>query len=349
MKNNFMNIMKISIIVSMGLFVFSGQCCAESENAVYQETNVKDTVQIPDDDVSNMATAAETHLDSETDEKMTESHDNGLEEEAFRQWIAGNLESSFGVCEKGSFSSENSRETYGWCQQQGVVNSYCADFNGNGQKECLTIYLDNSDEGDISCKDLHLAVLTAGDSGIKKFHDVVLQRMDSTAAVDLRVYIVESNGLKYIVLQRFIPFNGCAEDIFVFHITKRGRMCLDNWIQDPGYTSATALLRVGLTGIVDNLKWNEDIKKIILYEVDIDAYCAGQPMYGEIMNNVLEEYGISVSVSETMQGYKMWLFDEKNNMKKILHIYCDHESQGDMWKYNYTISDGEKTDLVESF
>ncbi|EET58985.1 hypothetical protein BRYFOR_09091 [Marvinbryantia formatexigens DSM 14469] len=263
--------------------------------------------------------------------------DSDFDSIAFYQtWVQEHMEKTLGICETGTFTRTMPGAMPGWCEQSGIITSYCADFNDNGREECLVIYLQEESNG----KMLHLTALSVDEAGEVRQQDIRIVGIDINLGNDTRIYVTKGKAGGDIIVQNFHTLNGCADNIYIFEITSDGAFFLKSWILDPGESPGIILcskwaLEEG-AGMLCDAEW-EGWQTTLLYENDATADCAEDSAYGDCLNEALGVYDLHASVSETMFGRSMWLLDEKEKMLKLAQIYGKFGSDAGEYRYDYGI------------
>lgn len=234
-----------------------------------------------------------------------------LAADSYKTYIKKTLQQELGVAKTNKIlSSKRSPSPYnggkGWCDTKGMITAYEQDFNGDGKKELLVLYLKGRKVYDMKRKSLRMAVYAEKDGEIVKCDDIALNNaIDGGFGTYTSVFLHKYKGETDIVLQSCRQYQVVSGEWWVLAVDRDNRFCVKTAVCDPGYTTGVGLYRYASTYGAGELADADYYRTgTRLYESDYSDSKRGQngSAYQKALKKELKKYGLSINKKAMAMG-----------------------------------------------
>ncbi|MCD7765287.1 MAG: hypothetical protein LUH53_02040 [Lachnospiraceae bacterium] len=259
----------------------------------------------------------------------------------YTNYINKTLAKTYGVASTGtSTRTFSASSNLSWCKTSGVLSVYAADFNNDGTKECVALYITSDSQNGTAGNYLRMATYVTKNGKIKKKQDIALCSFGAKWSVsDIRVYVKTYNKKKYIVIQDFYAVDGRGCTTYILGMTSSGTMQLKLGLYDL-YADGLTLSRISssVNNLCKELKYK---KTTTLYSSATGSLRNAK--YSSALKKQLKKYGLTLNYKKTYySNYKDWLIKQTSSNKLLCSIKAKGGFSGTNY-YKFTVSISDKT------
>ena len=218
-----------------------------------------------------------------------------------------------------------------WCDKEGVLGAYVEDFNQDGIRECLMIYVAKNKAEDTSAgqHSIHVAVLGANGDTVKICYDMYLGSVDHfLASCDYRFYLKKMNDQLYIISNMISFFNGSTYGFTVFHVDSNNKIDIDLYMEggtEGGEAYLIKEINPNASTREENI-WDREFVSMLDNEFPIYASYEESSVIEEIYERELSPFGTHISLQSNMTGNECWTPKTDETLLELCGMYGKWQS-----------------------